>query len=156
MVQGAVRCSRVKFHSSESQHGGLAQYPIYHPMFLELMSPTLNTDGCTLLNNGRWCIEMFHCPRCDGPTTVLATRADVRRRRCRACGATFYTEETELTVVPGHALEIRDTRGSATCARCEERKAWEAARQRRWATENRERSREIKRRSRTREEMRDA
>jgi hypothetical protein len=87
---------------------------------------------------------------------VLDTRADVRRRRCRACSATFYTEETEVEVVLGRALEIRDPGNPGrlvTCTRCEERRAGEAARQRRWAAENRDRSREIKRRSRMRWEM---
>lgn len=39
---------------------------------------------------------MFYCPKCDGPTGVVETRAEIRSRKCRQCGLAFKTEEVEL------------------------------------------------------------
>lgn len=37
----------------------------------------------------------FHCPQCDGETKVIATRCELRVRRCKVCGSEFWTEEVE-------------------------------------------------------------
>lgn len=37
----------------------------------------------------------FHCPKCDGKTGIVETRAELRRRRCKVCGYSFRTEEVE-------------------------------------------------------------
>lgn len=40
----------------------------------------------------------YHCPHCDCKTGVIKTTAEVRTRRCPACGLEFLTEEIELEI----------------------------------------------------------
>jgi transposase-like protein len=36
---------------------------------------------------------MFECPKCNSPTQVIETRYEERRRRCKDCGKSFWSEE---------------------------------------------------------------
>lgn len=55
----------------------------------------------------------FCCPKCDGKTGVIETRAELRSRRCKSCGHKFITEEVEYDgpmFYPSKAkVESRDT-----------------------------------------------
>jgi uncharacterized Zn finger protein len=41
-------------------------------------------------------MSAYPCPICGEKSTVLATRLDLRKRRCQGCAHVFWTQEMEV------------------------------------------------------------